>query len=146
MALNYTLTDIENYETVCWVPFSAKDPSQKVPRDYCGRPYVHDEETGGDKVISAVTQTLIFAMAGLGVGPKITKKNVDEVVKRLAIWQRIRGPLLYREETNGYLTRADVEAHIGLHCNVGRASLAAFKKSVWRELDDSVEWLEGASR
>ena len=99
MALNWNVENIENYKNVCWIV------------------------DGDEKRMNPVTETLIFATMGVGLG-RITDKNVDEFAARFRILERIHGAFLYKPGPDGdghvdwFLDDEDFIAHIGLGCNV----------------------------
>lgn len=68
----------------------------------------------------AVTQAIIFSCLNTGIG-EITEKNAAEFYARMAICERVMGPMLTSFDggiTPRYITPDEVRAHIGLHTNV----------------------------
>jgi hypothetical protein len=146
MSLNYTLTGIKNHEAVCWRVVT--DPEEQAAiRNHPGfmPPTYSVADDGTFRVMSPVTQSLIFAMMGLGLGGDITAKNVEEAVIQVAIHQRVYGALLMDPNwADRYITGDEVRAHVGLHTNCFGSSntKAAFHRRIIARLGEtSVEWV-----
>lgn len=112
MALHYELSKIENYKTVCWI----------------------GEEGADDRRMNPVTETLIFATMGVGLGG-ITDKNVDEFAARFRILEKIHGAFLYKfnedVREDWFLSDEDFIAHIGLGCNVTNETRAKWASRIF---------------
>lgn len=106
MPLTWSLEDIKNYKEVCWID--------------------NDDDT---RRLSTVTETLIFATMAVRLG-SITEANADDFYARLKIIERLDGPFMYKiedgERKDMLFTPEDVQAHIGLACNVTSESFAKF--------------------
>lgn len=103
MSLDFKLSDIADYETVCWI---------------------EDDQEG--KRMNPVTEGLIFATMAIGIG-EITKTNVEEFYGRLMVYERLRGAMLrvpnpVEDAEPAFIDRPftfdEVVAHIGLRTNV----------------------------
>lgn len=141
MSLNWDITRIENFEEVCWLPLAEEHKKSFLANPWAT--YTEDEETGEIRYLNPVTDALIWSMMTLGCKGKITEKNVDLVIKQVAILQRVRGPMLFRGGKPRYITPDEVRAHIGLGTNCGSYGLRHFKKCMWEDLErGAVEWLE----
>ena len=123
MSLNWDLTKIDGYETLCWMP----DPSSDTA-----------DPNGDGKVMNPVTHALIWSTISVGIG-EITEANAQEFFTRLSMYERVYGPMLtvYNAETDQhepqFLTPGDVRAHIGLHTNVfPKVTDAAWLKNLMR--------------
>lgn len=112
MPLTWSLEDIENNKEVCWVP------TDEIDED-------------GDRLVrlSTVTETLIFMTMAVKLG-SITKANADDFYARLKIIEKLDGPFMWKMEdgkkVDRYFTPEDVQAHIGLACNVTNESFTKF--------------------
>jgi len=106
MSLNWNLESIQDYKTVCWI-----------------------EQEDGTTRLNPVTETLIFMTMSVQMG-SITEANADEFYARLKIIEALDGPFLYKNEDgkhqDRFFTPEDVQAHIGLACNVTTESTAKF--------------------
>ena len=110
MSLNWSVEDVEDYETTCWLVLAEGDPNRGV-------------EPGG-KILNPVTECLIFMTLGVGIG-RITKDNADEFYARVNFTETVNGEVLIRAEVDGVrptglaarITPAEVKAHIGLSTN-----------------------------
>lgn len=117
MALNWSVKNVPNFEEVCY---------RIAPED---QPW--NGAKAGDKVLTSLTYVLVMSTMMIDLG-QWTSKNIDEVYRRLALWEKVFGPL----RKGAYVTQAEVEAHIGLHCNVINTTAAAWNK----------KFIEAASR
>lgn len=88
MSLDFDLTGIENYETVCWV------------------------ETEHGKRMNPLTEGIIFMTMSTGIG-EITEKDVVEFWARARVWDTMLGVA-----PDACVTLDQVRAHIGLKTNV----------------------------
>lgn len=100
MSLSFDLTNVKDYEEVCF------------------------EETENGREQRAVTQALIFHAMGAGIG-EITEETANEFYARVNAREKLHGPMVHTpddEDPTGwspyFITREDVEAHIGLTTNV----------------------------
>ena len=115
MALNWTVEDIKDYESVCWIEADWTDDMRGI------KP--------GDKVLNPVTDALIWLTMVVGIGT-ITEKNASEFLARVRIFEGLNGPMLTRlinnEIVDQPITAADVAAHIGLHTNASKNTKTEF--------------------
>lgn len=92
----------------------------------------------GDKIMSPVTNSLIWATVGIGIG-EITQENVHEFYTRVRIQEALCGAY-YRKFVDGewqdqLITLEQVKAHIGLRTNVfPKRSHSEFLKQVTSEV------------
>ena len=119
MSLNYDLSNIENYETVCWI----------------------GEKGADDRRMNPVTETLIFGTMAVGLG-SITDKNVDEFAARFRVMEKVHGAFLYKVEdgkrVDWLLSDEDFIAHIGLVCNVSNETRAKWAGRIFNNKQTSV--------
>lgn len=85
-----------------------------------------------------VTESLVFFSMICGFN-EISWENVYEVWRRIAIWQRVSGPLLGNDEGDIYLQFADVEDHVGLTTNASTMTKRQFDAKVRRYLNDEAK-------
>ena len=87
-----------------------------------------------------VTEALVFASMSCGFG-SITPENVEKVHLRIALQQLVYGPTLrsasedYRKI---YVTREDVELHIGLRTNASPMTDAQFLRRVAQAVPENL--------
>lgn len=121
MSLDYKLTDIENYEETCLIVADRDDFFRGIKI--------------GDKVLNPLTESLIFLTLSVRAGWGITEENVEEFAARVDLWQKINGAMLRKKDEGSDewvdrpVTRADIDAHLGLWTNAG--------------LQDRSDWLDG---
>ena len=98
MSLNWDLTKIADYRTVCISDYGT--PEAKL---------------------RGITEGMIWSTVAVGMG-NITEKNAAEFYARIALHEQVHGAIM-SEMVDGVvtprpITAADVEAHIGLWTNV----------------------------
>jgi len=93
MALQWNVEKIDNYKEVCWIG------------------------EGDERRMNPVTEGLIFNSMAIGIG-SITADNAAEVFARTRIMESVNGAMLIKNGKPTMITMEDVEAHIGLWCNV----------------------------
>ena len=92
-----------------------------------------------DTKIHPVTNYLIWSSLLTGIS-SITEKNVDEVFRRIAVLQKLEGSeIRYVDSISNdwveiYLTKKDIENHIGLWTNATTLTAAQFDKKVMERL------------
>ena len=110
MSLNWDLTKIKNYEELCW------------------------EKNEDDTVrLNPVTDSLIWISMAIGIG-KFTEEMAPEIYARISMYEKLFGAMMCKFGDNGkesvYLTPEDVNNHIGLSTNVGKDTMASFRKRI----------------
>lgn len=108
MSLDYSLTKIANWQTVC-------QEQAKAGREWEG-------VKEGDTVLKCETRTIIFTVWTAGGAGRITEQNVEKVAARYAAHQKQFGPLMWGCDKDGNMiphpvTTAMLRAHIGLTTN-----------------------------
>lgn len=103
MSLSYELSNIDNYESVCF------------------------EEIDGKRRKKPVTEALIFHTMGAGIG-EITEKTLAEFYARVNAREKLHGAMVTNPELDAegeiagwtpyFITEDDVRAHLGLTTNV----------------------------
>lgn len=131
MALHWDVTNVEDYETRCFYRAAEDDPSGDYKK--------------GDRLVSALTNTLIWASMSVGLSG-ITEKNWRQWYARMHACEKLGGAWRFRvvRDEDGkptkepvFVTPEDVYRHIGLSTNVGRETDAQWRKRiVQRHLDD----------
>lgn len=128
MSLNWDLSEIKDYETVC---FNVST----------------DVETGEEtRSLSAKTNALIMQtmITGLGKDWTLDADFAPEMYARVKLIEKIHGALCYRiteqgEREDVYFTIEDIRAHIGLSTNASPVTRAKFlKMMVGNDLDACV--------
>ena len=98
MSLDWYVADVDNYKERCWVEYD------------------------GDKYLSPVTDTLIWAAMRIGMNG-ITEKNWNEFYARMLLDPRCI-----------FIKPEDVKAHIGLSTNVSSVSRTKWFKALMDEV------------
>ena len=118
MALNWDISKVKDFKTVCWIKTGEVD------------------EDGDELVrINPITDTLIWGLLEIGVG-KITEANWPEVWMRLAMADGADGEgRLYEFDSDNKrvtrsLTMEEVHAHVGLCTNISYETPAVFYKKM----------------
>ena len=125
MSLDYKLSKIKNWHTLCFETFTGSPEEMQARVDTVslfGPAWVWvDEEHTAIERVSPTTFCLIFAAMVVRLG-EITEANVEEWYRRLSTLESIHGA--YRIGRQGDLnvpytyTLEEVRAHIGLRVNV----------------------------
>ena len=105
MGLNYNLSKIAGWETLCLE----------------------------GQNLNACTQALLWASLQVGM-PQISAKNFREFFSRISEVERAFGPMRGNDVGPLYFTEAEVEAHIGLSVNVRPETRAAFNRRMKKAL------------
>ena len=136
MSLNWTVGQIADWESVCYMIAPCDIPTQGI--------------TEGDRMLNPVTNALIWSTISVDL-PGITRENVGEFFARLRTIEQISGPFLIRAEgpdgkrpegEDAFLTVDEVIDHIGLTANVTPKSRSAWLKKLSRDLDGHVARVE----
>lgn len=111
MALNFDLSEIENYETLCWT-----------------------ETEMGRQTLAPVTEALSFLTISVGIH-QITEKNAEEFYDRVTQVEKKRGVTLNSVTEDNELqprpiTLDDVLAHVGLRTNASPMTKTQFGKTL----------------
>ncbi len=89
-----------------------------------------------------VTNALIWATMTVSLNG-ITEATVDEFWFRLSLLQALDGPMLKGAKHKIYITRQDVEDHIGLRTNVtSRRRNAWLSAQLQRQSGDDIYWVK----
>lgn len=111
MALHWSVEKVADMDTVCFRTVS------------------------GERQLSPLTNVLIWATVSVGLGA-ITAKNVCAFYRRLALVEALHGTFLNHVSDHGVsakpISKAEVEAHIGLTTNVSDESEAKWLKRQWQ--------------
>jgi hypothetical protein len=115
MSLDWNLTKIKDYETVCWVdPETVGSPARGI--------WTYNDQ---DKALNPVTYSIIWGTMAVGIG-QIKESNLDEFFTRLHIWESVTGK-------DNKTTYEQLKQHIGLNTNVfPKESTAAFMEKMQR--------------
>jgi hypothetical protein len=113
MSLDWRLTKIKDYETLCWLP----DPVAPA----------------GRKRLNPVTNVIIWATMPVGMN-QITEKNYDKFFVRLSALESAFGSYLKEvnrdELVDRPITLAEVRQHIGLATNAASLTGAQFRRQL----------------
>ncbi len=131
MSLVWDITEIENYQELCWV--ENQDPNKKEGENFSLNP---------------VTEALIHLSMFTGI-PKITTKNCKELIKRLVELEILGIAVLPQEqiESMEHLPRTlmrnprpdEVKLHIGLSTNVNPRDQKKWGNEVRRLIREQAE-------
>jgi len=117
MSLDYRLSDIDDYQNLCWLP------TGKVKKD--GNPELY---------MNPVTHALIFLQMPILMG-RITEKNYVEVFRRISMYEQCMGAFVSTNKGGYFITLQDVKDHIGLWTNVFEDTFPKFKKELMMRLE-----------
>jgi hypothetical protein len=128
VSLNWTVSNIADWETVCYMEAPCDIPSQFVAK--------------GDRMLNPVTNVLIWATIAVDL-PGITRENASEFFARLRFTEQQDGPFLIRAEVDGkrpegeaaFVTPEEVVAHIGLTANVSPLSRTKWLNKLKHQID-----------
>ncbi len=119
MALHTDVSEIKNYEDLCYVEDGKNEDGETLFR------------------FAPVTEALFFHMMVTSTGGSITDKNYRLVFERIWIWEQIQGPMLMGANGESRpITLKDVKDHIGLKTNAYENGKRAFKERVCTTLFD----------
>jgi hypothetical protein len=124
MSLNWNISEVENYQQLCWVPTGEVDEDGKEL-----------------KRLSGVTDALIWLTMMVDLG-SITEKNYRDFALRVRMYESIFGPML-RDRP---ITTKDVKDHIGLRTNVAPTTWAKFlfrmRDLLFEKIDEDIRDME----
>lgn len=109
MSLNFSLTKIKNWQTLCYKSDNAED-------------------------LTGTTQTIIFMALGIGV-PDITVKTLDRFWHRTFILEHAFGAWRSTPEGVVYFTRDEIAQYTGLQTNASSMTDAEFMKKLGRMVE-----------
>lgn len=119
MALTYSFEKIENYKETVWIPVPTEDNSEAV-------------------TMNPVTEALIFGTMSIGIGA-FTDKNIDEVVARFRVIEKVHGPMLTGKGGKPhFITDEEFIAHIGLTTNVSNETRVQWSRRLFVNKGTSV--------
>lgn len=107
--------------------FDFGDMIKRLGKEEYNRITDHPTEKGRWHPVSdaLVWICLIIKMSG------ITEKNADEFYDRLVALQAVAGGEILTSEGKVFITKEDVQNHIGLRTNVQNKSMASFKSDLY---------------
>lgn len=117
---------------------------EREGRDFVWAPTGEKDEEGKPLYrLRNIVETMIWSTMAIGIG-EITEKNVNEVARRMAIYEQIRGPMRRNAEGGVYYTREEIARLVGLSTNVfPKEPEAQWKRrildSVWSEATYNAE-------
>lgn len=132
MPLTFDLTNIRNYEEVCYVWKKAPEGVTAEKASATGRRVQPRPDGLYWKVLNPVTEGIILITAPLNIG-QITEENAAEFWTRLRILEKMNGPIFIHPKDGPKFTDAmTVEQHIGLYTNVTRKveAMSTFLKRI----------------
>lgn len=86
-----------------------------------------------------VTEAIVWACMAVELSG-ITEKNIDEFWFRYKAWQMVAGASLLNKDGDLYVTRKDVELHIGLSTNVSDQSRKYFMDKLVKVIENSTRF------
>lgn len=127
MSLNWNVEDVKDYETVCFYKATVADPN-------------HGIEVG-DRCMNGVTSALIWLSLATMIG-HIREDNAAEVYARIKLIEKLDGAMMRKGGEDYFLTREDVQAHIGLSTNASfkdEPRSKFLKRTATRFLDEAAQ-------
>jgi hypothetical protein len=135
MSLNWSIENVRDKDDL-WIEITEQEYTQPPPLSTVSK------RDGKFIRLNWKTTILIWVSMSLGLG-KITEKNVNKWVERLAWLQKVDGAMLGDHEQSYYVTRSDVERNIGLSMNVVDETGAAWrKKFMTNRSSEMAKWLD----
>ena len=135
MAIHYDITQVKNWEKVCYNIVNEKELAleKKYEEENGKRNKIIElarfEEKGKTFEMSAVTWNLQFMMAlNLGIG-EITENNYPQVHARIELYETLMGCNIGGKFDKG-TTIEQVKEHIGMKVNANIKTPSQFVKSV----------------
>lgn len=123
MALTWNLENVKPHERLAYL--GENDPETKKYNGW-------NEWPTEWKNASAATQACVFGTMGIGIG-HWTEENIDEVVYRMDMYQKVNGALLGNEEGPVMVEEEHVRALVGLRTNVSYEPRNEWLVRVWGE-------------
>lgn len=136
MSLDYTLTKIKDYETVCW---EVDEHPENAGFEGMFSRSRYDKDDGTHMVMKYETHLLVFATMEVGIG-QLTEASLQEFWVRLSIMERMFGAHLRQKDpvtgewTPKYYTYDEVKQHIGLSTNVSYVSPTKWNTQIMKRL------------
>lgn len=138
MSLNWTVSKVTDWESVCYMEAPCDIPSQFIKQ--------------GDRMLNPVTESLIWATISVDL-PGITRENATEFYARLRFMERMDGARLIRAEVDGvrpegeaaFITLDEILDHIGLTANVIAKSRTAWLNGLKHSFDRDLDSLKAAA-
>lgn len=124
MSLDWSVKNVKDFETRCWVKLEEDMPSRMLK--------------AGDEIVNPVTETLVWLTVSTGM-PEITEANAAEFLARTRIIEAAYGSMLSQRLDSGEIgdrpiTAEDVYNHIGLYTNASKTTKADFVKRLYDTL------------
>ena len=145
MGLNWDLSKVENFRETCFIRLRRSEcGAEDLARwdEYANNGMYHhsiDDEGKEDKDtlvrMKAETDTIIWYLWFTETG-KITKKNFEEVFRRIYVYETVTKPMMTQGREPVRVTYRDVREHIGLSVNVVWSKEGVFKKKMWTQMQD----------
>ena len=136
MSLSWRLSEIVNYENVCYHQVTVKENNkakQKIQTGNMSNWYLVDKDktSTGEAYLermNPVTKCLIYVTMSVGMG-SITDKNYKEFYHRVNLLERLQGKYF---DDIGYIQLQDIEDHIRLYTNVSYESPTKWRNRVFK--------------
>jgi hypothetical protein len=93
----------------------------------------------GTEIPWGITNALIWATMGIGLGWDIGKK-LDEFVFRIEAYQRVFGALCHKDGEDLWVTPAQVRAHAGMSTNVSTKTRRQFLFDMTKVIERDAEY------
>ena len=142
MSLDFNLTKIKDYKTVCYQEFKGTreemEARMQAQTFFSGWRWSDD----GQSLIRLhpTTEALIFSTMTIMIG-EITEKNWKDVLLRLRMYESTFEALRLQGEEREpvFFTAEEVKAHIGLKVNVKTESTAKFNGNMVRVIREQAQ-------
>lgn len=124
MSLDWNLTKIPDCDTLCFDDVTEDSPTRGLK--------------AGDRVLSPVTNAIIWLTMHTGIGWGLTDENIEEFVARVSVWESLNGPMcsFYDADTDRFepkpLDPDVLRAHVGLYTNVSYKPRAEWLEHLFR--------------
>lgn len=136
MSLNWNLNDIPDHMNTCYETFTGtpEEMAALVERmSFTGPNWAWTADKSAVERVSTTAHAIILLSMQVGLG-RITEANWREWYTRLAMIEKLYGPMRATSDGPVFFTPDEVRAHIGLRVNVADETKAKFNARMARFL------------